>query len=100
MTQPVQQPQLPQLLLLPQPHPQPKPSVPKSRIRMMMSQRLLLQPFPQNMLLILSPCGDLVPAGHGSKAGHVVIGVDGEPICAIICPPGAGGYNAREYAYV
>ena len=51
------QAQQPQPLLLPQPQPQPKPfSLPKSRIRMMISQRLLLQPFPQNILIILSPC--------------------------------------------
>ncbi len=53
-------PQLPLLL-----QPQPKPSVPKRRIRMMMIQRLLLQPL-QNMMLILSPCAGFVPAGHGS----------------------------------
>lgn len=27
-------------------------------------------------------------------------GEDGPSICAILCPAGAGGYNAREYTYV
>ena len=61
------QPQ-PQPLLFPQPQLKPF-SVPKSRIRMIISQsRLLL--FPQNMMIILSPCMDFAPAGHGNAAGQ------------------------------